>query len=313
MYKKVFLLILIFLTALFFFKSDFRIKKNIKIDESKKPLIVCTTSIIGSAVSDLVSDISDVKILMGPGVDPHLYKAKSGDIYLLNDAEIIFFNGLHLEGKMAEILESFSLKGKKAYAVTETLDREMLRSTDYSGIYDPHVWFDIVLWKEVVIYISSCLKNYFKDKSDLIESRCKKLISEMDEFQNYTIEKINSIPVNKRVLISAHDAFGYFGKRYGLIVEGLQGISTDAEIRVEDIERVVETVMKYDIKTIFIEQTVPEKYIKGIKDLVKVHNKEIFIGDQLYSDALGEDGSGAETYLKMFKKNIDNIHKGLSL
>ena len=309
--NKILLLITIVIILFFLFKNLININKNE--NKSDKLLIVCTTSIIGSIVKSLLNENNFIiEILMGPGIDPHLYKAKSGDIYLLDESKVIFYNGLHLEGKMVEILENFSKKGKSSYSVTDCLDENELRRSEYENMYDPHVWFDVTLWKKVSIYIADCLKKNFKEFEKEIEKNCENLCNELDQLNNYIIEKINKIPINKRVLISAHDAFGYFGKRYNLKVEGLQGISTDAEITVNDIERVVETVMKYDINTIFVEKTVPEKYIYGIKDLAKIHGKDVFIGETLYSDSLGEDGSGAETYIKMFYKNIDAILKGLS-
>jgi manganese/zinc/iron transport system substrate-binding protein len=300
----IFIVVLIF--SLYFLLNK---KQNEKI--KTKPFIVCTTSIIGQTVQEIINDYAEVKILMGPGIDPHLYKPCPNDIYILNSADLIFYHGLHLEGKMGEIFNNLGDNGKNVFSVTKNIKKKDLRQVGNGEIFDPHVWFDPNIWKIVVTSISECLKNLIPEKSKIIDENSKKFIKKIDILDSYIKNKCLKIPQKKRILISAHDAFSYFGRCYGFEIIGVQGISTDAEIRIEDIERVAKVIIENDVKTIFIEQTVSENYINGIKNIVEKKGINLKIGKKLYSDALGECGSNAETYLLMIKKNVDTIFEGL--
>ncbi len=295
------------LASLYFFIEN-KQNKNIK----TKPLIVCTTSIIGQTVQEIIGAEAEIKILMGPGIDPHLYKPCPNDIYILNSADLIFYHGLHLEGKMGEIFSNLGKNGKNVFAVTENIERNKLRKVGAGEIFDPHVWFDLNLWKIVVISISESLKKFIPEKSELIIKNSENFIKKIDLMDIYIKNKCLKIPKNKRIFISAHDAFSYFGQCYNFDIVGVQGISTDAEIRIEDIERVAKIIVENNIKTIFIEQTVSENYINGIKNIVAKKGINLKIGEKLFSDALGEKGSNADTYLSMIKKNVDQIVEGLS-
>lgn len=303
--NKYILLIIITSFLIFIYK-----KKNEKVNNFKKEFcIICTTSIIKDAIKQIVGNLVKVESLMGPGIDPHLYKAKSGDVYLIEQADLIFYNGLHLEGKMVEILENLNNRSKKSYAVSNCLNKNDLRKTEYENIYDPHIWFNVLIWKKVILYISECIKKELPSFNDEIEKNTNEYLNKLNELDLFVRENINKIPIKNRVLITAHDAFGYFGKEYNIQVEGLQGISTDAEVKIEDIERVANIIINNNIKTIFVEQTIPEKYLKGVQDLIHGHGKNINIGKKLYSDALGEEE--ASNYIDMVKCNVLNITEGL--
>lgn len=304
--KKIIFILFFLLTTIYFFNFK-KNKKNLK-----EVTITCTTSIIGDVLKNLLGEWAEIIILMGPGIDPHLYKAKSGDIYSIERSKIVFYNGLHLEGKMVEVLENLSNKGKSAYAISDCLSKNDLRKTEYDDIYDPHIWFDVDIWIKVTEYIAEKLIENIPNRANEIKEKKEIFLEKLNNLNIFIKNKINEIPFKKRILITAHDAFGYFGKKYGIQVEGLQGISTDAEVRIDDVERVARIILDNDIKTIFVEQTVPEKYLFGIKELVKGHGKEVLIGNKIYSDALGEEEFG-NTYIKMFEYNVKTIAEGLSV
>jgi manganese/zinc/iron transport system substrate-binding protein len=246
---------------------------------------------------------------MGPGVDPHLYKASSGDAYNIDQADIIFYNGLHLEGKMADIFESLKNQKKKIYAISDAISEYQLLPTDYDGIYDPHIWHDVVLWKDVTKYVGTVLIENYPDKKDFIQKNLENYLEKLDELDFFIQNKISEIRYSK-ILITSHDAFSYFAKRYGMRCYSVQGISTDAEASINDTEKILKILTENDIYTIFIEQTVCENYLKNIQSIMALQGKKINIGEKLYSDALGE--KGGNNYIQMIKDNIIAITKGLN-
>lgn len=299
----------IFLSLFFISISIFYIQSNKK--KINKKAILCTTSIIYDALLELIKNDLPVEYLMGPSIDPHLYKPRSHDIYKLESASIIVFNGLHLEGKMADILEQLVHSGKKVINMSTPLNKSDLRETEYSGIFDPHVWFDVSLWKKSISYLAEELSKEFPELKNVINKRLEEYITKLDSLDVWVMEKINSIPLSKRILVTAHDAFGYFGKRYNIKVEGLQGISTDGEIRIEDIERIANIIISHNLPSIFIEETIPETYLDGMQQIITKNKKSVSIGGMLYSDALGELGSKGDTYIKMVEHNVQTIVNGL--
>jgi manganese/zinc/iron transport system substrate-binding protein len=286
----------------FYFTSKKKTSKN-------KPLIVCSTSIIYDTVKNLIFNEADVISIMGPGIDPHLYKASSNDAYNIENADIIFYNGLHLEGKMADIFESIKKKNKKIYAVSETIDDYLLLGTDYEGIYDPHIWHDVWLWKKVTKYIGEILIKSYPEKSILIERNLEIYLEKLDELDFFVKNKISEIKYNK-ILITSHDAFSYFSKRYGIECYSVQGISTDAEASINDTEKILKILIENDVPTIFVEQTVCENYLKNIQSIMELQGKKINIGKKLYSDALGE--KSGSSYIQMITENVLEITAGLN-
>lgn len=301
--KKLYILLVIAIVisgiAYFYYAS-----KN----KNAKPIILCSTSLIHDATKELTGEWADVVCIMGPGIDPHLYKASSHDTYNITNAKVIFYNGLHLEGKMADIFSQIKKQGKSIYAVSDGLDKKDLIETEYKDIYDPHIWHDVLLWKQVVFYISQQLIVHFPDQKESIEKKYTAYAEQLDHLHQWVIETL-SLLKNCRVLITSHDAFSYFAKRYKMLFYSVQGISTDAEATVNDTERVLSIILKHNVPTIFVEHTVSQNYLKNIQSIIQLKGKSLHIGDKLFSDALGEeDGT---TYLDMIKENVLTIVHGL--
>lgn len=298
-----FTIILISTASYFFLNKKNEIKSNI-------PVIVCTTSIIADVVKNIIGNHAEVISIMGPGIDPHLYKASSGDIYRINQASLIFYNGLHLEGKMGEIFESMHKRGKKIYAVSKAIPKSLLLSTEYEGIYDPHIWHDVILWKYVVQGIINTLLIEFPLYKDNISKNGNQYLLELDALHSSILEKISCIKYSK-ILITSHDAFSYFAKRYGIECYSVQGISTDSEPSIQDNEKILQIILNNQIKTIFVEQTVAENYLKNLQSILSLNNVIVNLAkDKLYSDALGEEEG--TTYIDMMTDNVNAIVQGMN-
>lgn len=278
-------------------------------DHDAADLIKVTTTIaqIADAVKHIGGERVMVSSLMGPGVDPHLYQATQGDIKKLAEADIIFYNGLQLEGKMNEILETIS-REKPTYALGERVPTELLKADeDNPDQYDPHIWFDIPLWKEALKQITEALIQLDPEHEAVYREHEVSYFQELDELHQYALEQIETIPEESRVLITAHDAFGYFGEAYGLEVMGLQGLSTEAEYGLRDVQELIELVISRDIKAVFIESSISERSIQAVIEGAKERGHDLVIGGELFSDAMGEEGTPEGTYVGMFKHNIDTI------
>ena len=281
-------------------------------DINDKLLIVSTTGIINDAVINIAGERAEAIALMGPGVDPHLYKATQGDLSKLSKADIIFYNGLHLEGKMAEILKKLS-RTKPVFPVSEGLAPALLiQSQDFGGTYDPHIWFDVKLWTEAVNYIAQVVATKDPEYADLYQRNAQTYLAKLNELHYEVSIGIHSIPEEKRVLITAHDAFSYFGKAYGIEVRGLQGISTVAEYGLKDITDLVDFIVERKIKAVFVETSVPERALKAVVEGCNKKGHSLEIGGYLYSDALGEAGTKEGTYIGMVRANVKTIVESLT-
>jgi manganese/zinc/iron transport system substrate-binding protein len=272
------------------------------------------TTTIGQ-IADIVKNVGGehVKVtsLMGPGVDPHLYKASQGDLKKLSEADVIFYNGLHLEGKMGEIFEKMS-KEKPTIAVAESIPKNQLLDNQANpGSYDPHVWFDIDLWSYAVESVRDQLIKMDEKHADEYKENAKKYLTQLQETKQYAKQQISQIPEESRVLITAHDAFNYFGRAYGIEVMGLQGLSTEAEYGLKDVQHLIDVIVKRNIKAVFIESSISEKSIKAVVEGAKKRGNEVKIGGQLYSDAMGSEGTEEGTYIGMYRHNIDTIVSSL--
>ncbi len=267
--------------------------------------IVATTGMIADAVHNIVGDSADVVALMGPGVDPHLYKATQGDLEQLNRADIIFYNGLHLEGKMGDVLEKLARR-KPVVAVSKRIPESLLHSMS-TGVHDPHIWFDVQLWQQAVMQISDTLRALDLLNRNYYQANSIRYLTELDSLHSWVYNEIASIPAEHRVLITAHDAFGYFGSAYHITVEGLQGISTMSEYGPRDITRLVDDIVKRKIKAVFVESSVPRRSIEAVAVGCRERGHNVQIGGQLFSDAMG----GAETpegnYIGMVRANVKTI------
>lgn len=273
--------------------------------EQKKLKIVCTTSMIADSITHVAGDKVELYCLMGPGVDPHLYRPTQGDMHLLAEAMIIFYNGLHLEGKMADLLERMGTL-KPTYAVSTAIPKQHLLTAYSQNIFDPHIWHDVTLWMDVIRYIQNILQNYDPDNYITYKNNAEKYLEKLQNLHNYVKIEIQKIPEKQRILITAHDAFRYFGKSYGIRVEGLQGTSTDSEINTRDIQKLADFIVQHALKAIFVESSVPHRSIQALQQAVHARGWNVVIGPNLYSDALADNDSES-TYYGMIHYNVNAI------
>lgn len=289
-----------------------------RVEESKDdtgrtgPLnIVATTGMLADAARNIVRDSADVLALMGPGVDPHLYKATQSDLGRLQGADVVFYNGFNLEGKMGEILAKFS-KQKPVMAVAETIDRTQLRIVDSDNrTVDPHIWFDVQLWAEAVQNISYKLQDLDPKRADYYQENTLAYLEELDSLHAWVYREIQSIPESQRVLITAHDAFGYFGEAYDIEVRGLQGISTQSELGVQDVSRLVNYITRHRIKSVFLESSVSSQSLEAVVAGCKQRGHAIRIGGMLYSDAMDAPAKPEGNYIGMVRSNVQHITAAL--
>lgn len=282
-------------------------------EDREGPLsIVCTTAIIADGIKNIVNDSAKVDWLMGPGVDPHLYKATQGDLQKLQSADIVIYNGLHLEGKMGEILEKLA-SVKKVIAVADELDKaSLINNTAFQDAYDPHIWFDIKKWSKGLASISRRLGNYAPELAEHFQQSYKEYAKQLDSLDRVTRERIAAIPEQRRVLITAHDAFSYFGQAYNIQVKGLQGISTLSESGLRDRIDLVDFIVEREISAVFIETSVPRKAIDAVVEGCQSKGHDVVIGGSLFSDAMGADGTPEGTYIGMVHANVSTIVEGLN-
>ncbi len=279
---------------------------------SGKLQIVCTTGMITDIVKQIAGPEAEVYGLMGAGVDPHLYKATPRDVEALFDADIIFYSGLHLEAKMAELFYKMS-NTRTTVAVTEDIPKSELRSPpEFSGMHDPHVWFDVLFWEYAVKRVARTLSDKIPEKRDVFEKNKQRYLKALDTLHHYVLKRAAEVPPSQRVLITAHDAFGYFGRRYGFKVVGLQGISTQAEAGTGDVQNLVNLIVRRKIRAIFIESSVPRKNITAVQEAVAYKGWEVKVGGELFSDAMGDEGTFEGTYIGMITHNINTIVNALS-
>ncbi|MFJ5623333.1 metal ABC transporter solute-binding protein, Zn/Mn family [Peribacillus loiseleuriae] len=285
-------------------------KETVK-DDDGKIKVTTTIGMITDAVKQVGGEHVNVNGLMKSGVDPHLYKASQGDIKKLEQADIIFYNGLHLEGKMVEVFERMA-KNKSTIAVSDDIDRSSLRSGDEMETeYDPHIWFDVKHWMKATETIRDSLIEYDPDHKEDYEENAKNYLNQLEELDKEVAEKIASIPEKGRVLVTAHDAFGYFGDAYGIKVMGLQGISTASEAGTKDLVDLRDFLVKNKIKAVFIESSVPRRSIDAVIQGAKEKGHNLEIGGELFSDAMGEEGTSEGTYVGMVRHNVNIIVQAL--
>ncbi|MBX3038413.1 MAG: zinc ABC transporter substrate-binding protein [Anaerolineales bacterium] len=280
---------------------------------SGKLNVVTTTGMIGDIVKNVGGDYVEVISLMGPGVDPHLYKASEGDVQRLQNANLIFYNGLHLEAQMGEVIEKMNEFGIKTVAVTDLIDRSLLNaSPTYPDQFDPHVWFDVSLWMKAVEQVRETLVEIDPTHKSEYEANAEAYLNQLAELHQYVLTQAETIPSEKRVLITAHDAFNYFGEAYGFEVRGLQGISTEAQAGTADVQALVSFIVERQIPAIFVESSVPQRNIEAVQAAVQDQGFNVVIGGSLFSDAMGTAGTFEGTYIGMVTHNIDTIVNALN-
>ena len=276
---------------------------------SDKLKVVTTTTMIYDLVKNIGQDNIEVVGLMQSGVDPHLYKASANDVNLIQNADIVVYHGLHLEGQMGDI---FSNLKNNSIKIEDGIDiNDLLTWDDESSLYDPHIWFDIDIWIDATKYVGEQLAYYDKDNAEIYLSNTNNYIEQLKETDSYIKEKAKEIPIEERYLVTAHDAFQYFGNAYDFNVIGLQGISTESEAATSDISNLADFIVENKIKAIFIETSVPTKTIEALQAAVKAKGFNTIIGGELYSDSLGDKENNTDTYITTVKANIDTIVEAL--
>ncbi len=266
---------------------------------------------IADAARRVGGDRVEVRALMGPGVDPHLYKASERDVTRMADADLILYNGLHLEGAMAEVLERLEEKGLTA-AVTAGIPRDrLLAPPEFKGQYDPHVWFDVGMWRQVVLTVGERLAALDTAHAATYRGNAAAYARELEALDAEVRAEALRVPADRRVLVTAHDAFNYFGRAYGFGVRGLQGISTASEAGLGDVQSLAEYIAGRRIPAMFVESSVPPRTIEAVQAAVRSRGFAVAIGGQLYSDAMGSPGTPEGTYPGMIRHNIRTIVRAL--
>jgi len=269
--------------------------------------VVTTIGMITDIVVRVGGEHVNVRGLMGPGVDPHLYKARAGDVRKVTEAQIIFYGGLHLEAAMSVVLEEMSSR-TTSVAVTDSIPRSLLkRPAGYSGTWDPHVWFDVELWMYAVRAVERTLVAYDGVHAADYRRNAATLLDELADLDTWVHEQVATVPEERRVLVTAHDAFSYFGRAYGFRVIGLQGISTATEAGTQDVQQLAEEIAVLRIPAIFVETSIPRRTVEAVQAAVAARGHAVAIGGELFSDALGTAGTPEGTYIGMVKHNVSTI------
>lgn len=270
--------------------------------------MVATTNIVADLVRTIGGSQVEVETLMGPGIDPHLYKASAGDVRRMSSAEAIFYSGLHLEGKMSEILERMGERDVRTVAVAECVPgNELIESTGFSGLHDPHVWFDVGLWSRAADCVAETLAGLDPDNGAGYRERARSYVGELTELDGWVRERVELLAPDQRILVTAHDAFGYFGRAYGFEVRGLLGVSTAAEAGTSDVQELADFIVEREIPAIFVETSVPPRYVQALQEAVKAQGFAVEIGGSLYSDSLGNPGTPAGSYSGTVRENVETI------
>lgn len=275
-----------------------------------KSRVVTTTAMIGDVVKNLAADCVDVEVMMGPGIDPHLYKASASDVKILQNASIIFYSGLNLEGQLAKVLDNLKSR-RPVIAVTEAIPEDQLLKTGHGYGIDPHVWMSAALWAQTVDLVSQELAKLEPECVSSIQERASHYKLQLSSLHDWVKSSIASIPEEQRLLVTAHDAFAYYGEAYALEVAGIQGISTESEAAIADIRETVDLVIKHNVPAIFVETTISPRTIEAVKQAALDKGHSLEIGGRLYSDAMGEEGTVGGSYIGMIYVNTKTITEAL--
>ncbi len=277
----------------------------------RKLRVVATTSLVTDLVRKVAGERAEVTGLMGAGIDPHVYKASEGDVLALAEADAIFYNGLHLEAKMSDVLER--IEGRRlTVAVADGVPRErLIASAQFGAAYDPHVWFDVSLWMGAVEETRDALVELDPRHADEYRANARRYLAELRELDREVRRLAETVPREQRVIVTAHDAFNYFGRAYGFEVRGLQGISTVAEAGAADVQDLADFIAERRIPAIFVESSVPQQTIRAVQEAVESRGFDVEIGGELFSDALGDEGTPEGTYAGMVLHNVRTIVEAL--
>ena len=284
-------------------------------DGSAEPYkIVCTVGMITDIVVNLAGDYAEVEGIIGEGIDPHLYKPTRGDVIKLSQADVVFYNGLLLEGKMTDVLVGIASKGKLVKAVTEAILVEtdyLLEKDDGSSYADPHVWMDVSGWLRAIPVVAETLAIYDPENAEAYRIKAAFYAEQLEALDAYAKEAMSTIPESQRVLVTAHDAFQYLGRAYGIEVRGIQGISTESEAGVRDLEDLVDFIVERQIPAVFVESSVADKNVRALVEGARARGHAVIIGGSLFSDAMGQAGTYEGTYIGMIDSNVTTITNAL--
>ena len=273
--------------------------------------VVTTTSMIGDAARAIAGDRAEVTHLMGEGIDPHTYRQTRSDVVRLGEADLVFWNGLYLEAQLEELLLQLGER-KPVVAVAEALPAEvLLESEEFEGRFDPHVWMDAGLWAEVVGAIRETLIEHDPDGEPVYLANAESYLEEVAELDDYARSVLASVPERARALVTAHDAFQYFGRAYDFEVIGIQGISTDSEAGLREIEDLVSLIVEREIGAVFFESSVTDRNVRALVEGAQARGHELIVGGELFSDAMGSPGSYEGTYVGMIDHNVTTITRAL--
>ncbi|MEO1584305.1 MAG: zinc ABC transporter substrate-binding protein [Planctomycetota bacterium] len=274
--------------------------------------VVATTGMIADVVTNVAGDRAEVVQLMRPGIDPHLYKPTRSDIRRLMDADIIFYNGLLLEGKMTDALIRAATAGKAVHAVTELIeDDRLLEPDEFEGLADPHLWMDPTLWAETVSVVQEKLGDADPDNASTYAENAQAYKDQLFRLDAYAERVLGTVPEASRVLVTAHDAFNYFGSRYGFELVGIQGVSTESEAGVRDIARIAQLLVDRKVSAVFVESTVSARSVQAVIAGARAKGHDVSLGGELFSDAMGEAGTYEGTYIGMIDHNVTTIARSL--
>ncbi len=274
--------------------------------------VVTTTAHVGDAARRVGGEHVHVDSLMGPGTDPHLYLASIGDVDKLRRADVVLYNGLFLEAQLEDVLEQLA-ESKTVVPISAGIDRaELLPSANYADEFDPHIWFDVTLWMQAVAQVRDTLMAADPANAAAYEANAAAYLAELAALHAYVTEQAARVPAAQRVLVTAHDAFSYFGRAYGFEVRGLQGISTASEAGTADVQQLANFIAERQIPAVFIESSVPVRNVEAVQAAVRDRGFDVVIGGELFSDALGDAGTPEGTYLGVVRYNIDTIVGALS-
>jgi len=274
--------------------------------------IVATTGMVRDLVENIAGDHAEVTGLMGSGVDPHLYKPTRSDLTAVLGADAVFYSGLMLEGRMADAFMQAGRDGVKVYPVTERIDESFLLEPEgFGGHWDPHVWMDVQAWSQCIKVVTDALSKLDPEHAQQYEANAEAYRAKLTELNQYVQRVIETVPEESRVLVTAHDAFNYFGRAYGIEVLGIQGISTESEAGLEDINRLVDMLVERNIQAVFVETSVSDRNVRALMEGAANRGHTVKIGGELFSDAMGPKGTYEDTYIGMIDHNATLIARGL--
>ena len=273
--------------------------------------IVATTGMIADLIQNVGGSAVDVSSIMGPGIDPHAYRHTRGDILTITKADAVFYHGLDLEVQMFDFFDQLSAK-HKVLAITEGIDKsKLLAYEDYENAYDPHIWMDPIIWAETIDTLVDTLRQIIPDKSDILNANAKAYRDQLNSLDLYSKEVLSSVPAESKILVTAHDAFSYFGVAYGFEVAGVQGISTNSEAGLYRIRELVDLLVSRNVSAVFVESSVADHNLRALIEGAAAKGHTVSLAGELFSDAMGPTGSYEGTYIGMIDHNVTTIAKAL--